>query len=78
MSGGKVPPYLSPGQVGRACGLSRKSALTELRGAGLLERRGNRWRVSETRLRERLPDYYDRVYRHFVFDVGNVSQTARN
>jgi hypothetical protein len=63
----QVPPYLSPGQIGRACDLSRKSALTELAGAGLVERNNRRRiRISSSRLRERLPDVYDRVYAWFV------------
>jgi len=64
----QVPPYLSPGQVGRACEISRKAALTELKGADLVERRGGRLRISASRLRERLPDYYDRVYQWFVLN----------
>jgi hypothetical protein len=63
-----VPPYLSPGQIGLACGVSRKVALAELRRASLLELRGGRWRISESRLRERLPDYHDRVYAFFVLE----------
>jgi len=81
MTAPSVPPYLSPGQIGRACGISRRSAMTELRGAGLLERRGPRWRVSESRLRERLPDIYDRVYAWFVLGddaVGKRAGTGRN
>ncbi len=42
--------------------MSRRSAKSLLRGAGVLERHANgRWYVGEARLRERLPDVYDRV-----------------
>lgn len=58
----QLPPYLTPAQVGKACGMSRRSAKNMLRGAGILELIGVRWFVSESRLRERLPDIYDRVY----------------
>lgn len=58
----EVPPYLTPSQVGRACRMSRRKAKSLLRGAGILERIGDRWYVGESRLRERLPDVYDRVY----------------
>jgi hypothetical protein len=65
-----VPPYLSPGKIARACGVTRMVAMRELRGANLLEKRDGRWRVSESRLRERLPDYHDRVYTFFVLGKG--------
>lgn len=61
-----IPPLLSPAQVGKACGISRRAAKRMLRGAGVLEQVGARWYVGEARLRERLPDVYDRVYEHFV------------
>ena len=62
----EVPPYLTPSQVGRACRMSRRKAKSLLRGAGILERIGDRWYVGESRLRERLPDVYDRVYASIV------------
>ncbi len=62
----QVPALLTPAQIGKACGMSRRAAKTLLRGAGILERIGERWFVGETRLRERLPEVYDRVYEAFV------------
>jgi hypothetical protein len=64
-----VPPTLNPGEIARACEISRKRVFTELRHAGLLERRGL-WRVSSSALRERLPDYYDRVYEYYARTRG--------
>ncbi len=61
-----LPPLLSPAQVGKACNMSRRSAKSLLAGAGVLEQVGGRWYVGETRLRERLPDVYDRVFALFV------------
>lgn len=61
-----IPPLLSPAQVGTACGISRRAAKNMLRGAGLLQLVGARWHVGEARLRERLPDVYDRVYEYFM------------
>lgn len=46
--------------------MSRRAAKSLLRGAGILELIGGRWYVGEARLRERLPDVYDRVYAHFL------------
>lgn len=46
--------------------MSRRKAKSLLRGAGILERIGDRWYVGESRLRERLPDVYDRVYASIV------------
>jgi hypothetical protein len=49
-----------------------------LRGAGVLEQHDNgRWYVGETRLRDRLPDVYDRVYEHFVMQATEAPKTGR-
>lgn len=63
--GPTVPPTLKIGEIARACGISRKRCITELRHARLLDRRGGWW-VSSSALRERLPDHFERVYAHFV------------
>lgn len=57
-----LPPYLTPNDVAEACSISRRRALTMLRGAGILEKIGGRWYVRESRLRERLPDIHDRAW----------------
>lgn len=46
--------------------MSRRKAKGLLRAAGILEQIGERWYVGESRLRERLPDVYDRVYASIV------------
>lgn len=61
-----MPPYLRPSLVGKACNISRKEARGMLRRAGILERLGGHWVVGESRLRERLPEVYDRVYTHIT------------
>lgn len=62
------PLFVTPAEVGRACDMSRRAAKTMLRGAGIaeLDERNGRWFVRSERLRERLPDVYDRVYEAFV------------
>ena len=73
-----VPPLLSPAQVGRACRMSRRAAKTMLRGAGVLDRHGNgRWYAGATRLRERLPDVYDRVFEYFEFGPAQLPKNDR-
>jgi len=62
----EIPPLISPALVGKACRWSRRKAKGLLRAAGILEQVGDRWYVGETRLRERLPDVYDRVYTYIV------------
>lgn len=62
----EIPPLLTPSQVGKACNMSRRAAKSMLRGAGILEQIGARWFVGHTRLRERLPDVYDRVFEAFM------------
>lgn len=68
-----MPPYLTPAQVGRACRMSRRKAKAFLRNAGILERIGDRWYVGDSRLRERLPDVYDRVYTYIVLSHDQVA-----
>lgn len=65
----EVPPLLTPAQVGKACRMSRRKAKSWLRRAGILELHGKHWVVSEARLRERLPDVYDRVFTVFVLET---------
>ena len=64
-----VPPYLSPGEIAKAAGVSRKRALGDLRRAKLIERhttdKGVVLRVAEGRLRESLTEYYERVWAHY-------------
>lgn len=58
--------------------MSRRSAKSLLRGAGVLERHSNgRWFVGESRLRDRLPDVYDRVYEHFVLLATQAPESDR-
>jgi hypothetical protein len=66
----KVPPWLSTGEIARACGLDRRKVVRELRSVHLLDRPGRYYRVSSSRLRERLPDHYDRVYSWFALGEG--------
>jgi hypothetical protein len=73
----EIPPLLSPSLVGRVCRMSRRSAKSLLRGAGVLERIGGRWYVGEARLRERLPDVYDRVYAHFLLAPAAPPRNGR-
>ena len=61
-----VPPYLTPGQIGRACGLNRRKALRLLKRAGVAVMIGDRWAIGESALREHLPEVYDRVFTFFV------------
>jgi len=46
--------------------MSRRKAKNLLRAVGILELVGSRWFVAESRLRERLPDVYDRVFEAFA------------
>lgn len=58
--------------------MSRRSAKSLLRGAGILERHANgRWYVGEARLRERLPDVYDRVFALLMFAPAPLQKSDR-
>lgn len=64
-----IPAYLTPAEVAKANGISTKAARRKLDRAGILERDGeHRWHVAESRLRERLPDMYERVFSATMFE----------
>lgn len=66
-----IPPYLTTADVAKACGMQTHKARRMLKRAGIAERLGDAWVVSESRLRERLPDVYDRVFALFAMgDTG--------
>jgi hypothetical protein len=71
-----VPAYIRASQVARACECSRRAAIFLLRGAGILERNGGRWKVGESRLGEALPDVYDRVF--LSFEPGGANDSERH
>jgi hypothetical protein len=74
----QIPPYLTPRQIGEACGMKARTMRSLLRRAGILERIGGRWVVGESQLRERLPEVYERVYAHLVLGPeGTESDTER-
>lgn len=77
MSEPTIPPYLTPGQVAKACGITQRQARSLLERADILERIGAHWMVGESRLRENLPEVYDRVYAHFVLRPEST-ETAAN
>jgi hypothetical protein len=64
----EVPPYITPAEIGKICKMTTKAARGMLRRAGILERLGGVWVVDESRLRERLPPVYDRVFAWFVLE----------
>jgi hypothetical protein len=70
-----VPPYIGTGDVARACDMSWKAAKGMLDRAGILERLGERWVVGQSRLMERLPDVYGRVYEHFKATARSLPQS---
>lgn len=63
----QVPPYVPVAMIALACkesGMTRKAALGIVKRAGILERKGQYYVVPESKLREELPEIYDRVYAH--------------
>jgi hypothetical protein len=73
----EVPPYITPSQVGKASDMSTKRARRFLQRSGILEKIGGHWLVSESRLRERLPDMYDRVFHWFVLADQKRPETPK-
>ncbi len=60
----QIPPYLTTAQVAKACQTPIRNMRRMLDRAGILERLGTRWIVGQGRLRERLPEVYERVFAH--------------
>lgn len=64
-----IPAYLTPAEIAKANEIPTWKARRKLERAGILERDGkNRWHVAESRLRERLPDMYERVFSAAEFE----------
>jgi len=61
-----VPPMLATSEVARACRWSTRYTRRLLRRAGIAELVGSAWMVGESRLRERLPEVYARVFEFYV------------
>lgn len=64
-----IPPYLTMREVSVACRMPTRKVKRRLRAAGIAERHGgpnSGWVVGESRLRERLPEMYDRVWEHYA------------
>jgi hypothetical protein len=58
-----VPAYLEVSEIADANALPTRKMRRRLRNAGILEPNGpHRYHVAASRLRERLPEYYDRVF----------------
>lgn len=65
----RLPAHLTPAQVARAAGLTRRQAIRALKHAGILERHGERFWVAERRLQEALPELWERVHEALVLGV---------
>ena len=64
-----IPPYLTMREIAKACRLPTWKVKRRLLATGIAERHGgprSGWVVGESRLRERLPEMYDRVWEHFA------------
>lgn len=65
----ELPPYLTPGMIARACRMRALNVKRLLRRVGIAEKHGDRWKVGESRLRERFPEMHQRVFEFYVLDV---------
>jgi hypothetical protein len=61
-----VPPSITPALLSNACGWTRKKAAGEMRRAGVLRQKGRFYDASSRKMKERMPDEYERVYRYCV------------
>jgi len=68
-----VPAYLTPALVARANRMRTEAMRDKLSRAGILERDGeHRWHVASSRLRERLPDVFERVFAYIVLEQAEA------
>jgi hypothetical protein len=73
-----IPAYLTPAQIAEANEMTTEKCRRKLARAGILERDGNhRWHVAESRLRERLPDMFERVFAATMFEQAETSTDKR-
>jgi hypothetical protein len=73
----KIPAYLKAALVAKANDVSRKSMITTLSNVGIAERHGRWWVVSQSRLRERLPDVFDAVHERLRREQEAAGHGAR-
>lgn len=66
-----VPPLVSVGDIGRACGWSTVRAKRTMQRSGIARKLGSHWVVDWPRLRDREPAIAEKVFEHFVFRDGN-------
>lgn len=72
-----IPSYLTPAQVALANEMRTEHCREKLARAGILEPDGpHRFHVAESRLRERLPDMYERVFRWFELGHGKARRAT--
>jgi hypothetical protein len=63
----RVPAYLYPSEIAKISRTPRATVMTDLRNVKLIKRFGRgRFRVPSSALRDKLPEYYDALYEHFV------------
>lgn len=69
----EIPAYIEPAIVAKACKvksngrkMTTRDARRMLDRAGILEHLGGNRVVADSRLRERLPDVYERVFSYFA------------
>lgn len=70
MSDRPMPPYVTPAQVAKACGWTRRVAFRKLQKLGLAHHDGERWQVTTDQLRELAGPIYARVYAHICLQAG--------
>lgn len=66
-----IPAYLTPALIAAAAKEDTRSVRSKIRRAGILEQDGpHRYQVAASRLRERLPEYYERVVGHLALGLN--------
>lgn len=71
-----IPPYIRVSVVAKACGRPLRPVRRQLDRAGILERDGHLFVVGDSRLRERLPELYDRVFSYYADRADASRQTG--
>ena len=62
----ELPIPIEAAHIAKACKMTTDRAKRLLQRAQIGELLGGRWTVGESKLRERLPDVFDRVYAYYV------------
>ena len=65
----ELPPYVSPAEIGAACGWTRRKALRRMQKLGIAEFDGTRWQCSTDLIQARANPVHVRLFAHLCLQA---------